>query len=117
MHSLGYFSQKPGFSSREQKDLENMRNLGLAYSKLDDLLCSGKISQDEAKTKMKAILEALAKGLDYFLINEILKYNFVERMELVQDKQSYLINLLNMKKESNTQKVDYLINFLNRQIN
>lgn len=117
IHSLGYYSQNPSLSKSQLKDLDNLKNLGFAYSKLDDLLCKKNISPAEAKIKMKSILEFMIRGMDYFLNEEINKHDFVNQLNLVQDKKAYLINFLNMNKDMNYSKVDYLINFVNNKIN
>jgi hypothetical protein len=117
IHSLGYYSQNPSLKKEELKDLDNMKNLGFAYSKIDDLLCKKSISPLEAKLKMKSILEYMLLGANTFLLKEIEKYDFVNQLNLVQDKKTYLINLLSMKEGMNNSKIDFLIEFINLKLN
>jgi hypothetical protein len=117
IHSLGYYSQNPNLKKDELKDLENIKNLGFAYSKVDDLLCKKYISPLEAKLKMKNILEFMLKCMDSYLLREIYDYNFLHQLNLVENKRSFLENLLNMRDKTNNSKIDFILEFIRLKIN
>lgn len=114
IHSLGYYCENPNLSAEEKNNLSNIKNLGFAYHKLDNLLCKKSITVEEARTKMKAILSTMFKGMVFVLISEIEKWGILSILPLVEDKNAYIANLINDK---NYSKIDFMINFVSFKIN
>lgn len=114
IHSLSYYSENSDLSLEEKKNIENLKNLGFAYHKLDTLLCDNSISTEEARSKMRAILETMAKGMTFVLTAEIEKWDILSKLYLVEDKKGYISNLINDKNDS---KIDFMINFVSNKIN
>lgn len=114
IHSLGYYSENTELSSDEKKNIDNLKSLGFAYHKIDGKLCKKEISVEEARVKMKAILTTLLKGMSFVLINEIERWDILDKISLVSDKKSYISNLIGDKKDS---KIDYILNFIDKKIN
>jgi hypothetical protein len=114
INSLGYYSENQALSSVEKKNIENLKNLGFAYHKLDNLLCKNSISPEEARVKMKAILKTMAKGMDFVLTAEIERWGLMDKIIFVSDKKAYISNLIDDKKDS---KIEYMLNFLTNKIN
>jgi hypothetical protein len=114
INSLGYYSENPDLSSAEKKNIENLKNLGFAFHKIDNQLCKKQISLQETRVKMKSILETMLKGMDFVLTSEIERWGIFEKISLVSDKKAYISNLIDDKKDS---KVEYLLNFMANKIN
>lgn len=114
IHSLGYYSENSDLSLEQKKNIENLKNLGFAYHKVDTLLCKNSISSEEARSKMKAILETMSKGMTFVLTSEIEKWDVLSKLPFVEDKKAYIANLVNDKNDS---KIDFMIKFVANKIN
>lgn len=114
VQSLGYYQENPDLNTNERKNITNVRKLGFAYHNLDNLLSNGKMRSDEASLKMRSMLEGMYKGICNALLLEIERWDIISKVSSVADQKSYISNIIG---DSNEDKINFMLNFINNKIN
>jgi len=112
LFSLNYYKDNPATLEENIIRIENLIEIGLAISKMEDFVEKG-IKKDFYEEKIKQGLDMLVQESKALLKEEIITRDLLKYLINVQDKKGYLENILGIKnKKRRGDLAQFLLDFL-----
>ena len=117
LFSLKYYRDNKNTPENEKIEIEKLISLGCLLGDLDDKIMKGK-NIEKYQDQMKQCLMLIKKGVDWLLLQEIKRWDLFSILPNVENKKAYLSHISSIPEVSGEfDKISYLINFIDKNIN